>query len=106
MTYDTYTNFRKVAALLRVCSFLALLAAIAACTPVASQNNRNGNFINKLPESVVTIAAPHQDLQSVVILPEDGCYWYQHVGPVETTMLPLRTVEGRPICTGLAPVET
>ena len=32
-------------------------------------------------------------------LPEDGCYWYEHVGPVETTMLPLRTAEGRPICT-------
>jgi hypothetical protein len=32
-------------------------------------------------------------------MPEDGCYWYRYVGPVETTYLPLRTIEGRPICT-------
>lgn len=46
-----------------------------------------------------TMAAPHQDLQSIRLRPEDGCYWYRHTGPVETTMLPLRTVDGRPICT-------
>jgi len=33
------------------------------------------------------------------LLPEDGCYWYQHSGPVETTMVPLRAVGGNPICT-------
>ncbi|MGS4943941.1 hypothetical protein ACVDG3_00550 [Meridianimarinicoccus sp. RP-17] len=45
------------------------------------------------------VAAPYQDLQSVRLLPEDGCYWYRHVGPVETTLLPLRTATGQPICT-------
>ncbi|MFD2855951.1 hypothetical protein ACFSZS_15885 [Seohaeicola zhoushanensis] len=45
------------------------------------------------------MAAPGQDLQDVRVFPEDGCYWYRYVGPVETTYLPLRTRDGRPICT-------
>ena len=44
------------------------------------------------------MAAPYQNLQLVRLRPEDGCYWYQHAGQVETTLLPLRTSEGRPIC--------
>ena len=44
------------------------------------------------------LAAPYQDLSFVRLRPEDGCYWYRHVGPVETTMLPLRTVDGGTIC--------
>ncbi len=51
-----------------------------------------------LPEGVAAMAAPYQDLQSAVLLPEDNCYWYSHAGPVETTLLPLRTTQGRPIC--------
>lgn len=72
----------------------AILPVLAACD-VPNDASRNVN----LPESVVAMAAPNQDLSSAVILPEDGCYWYQHQGPVETTLLPLRTKEGRPICT-------
>ena len=45
------------------------------------------------------MAATGQDLQSARLLPEDGCYWYQHSGPVENTFLPLRTRENRMICT-------
>jgi hypothetical protein len=52
-----------------------------------------------LPDVVVAIAAPNQDLQTARLRPEDGCYWYLHAGPVETTLIPLRTVEDRPICT-------
>jgi len=51
-----------------------------------------------LPESVVAVAAPWQNLATARLLPEDGCYWYEHSGQVETTLLPLRTPEGRPIC--------
>lgn len=51
-----------------------------------------------LTERLAAIAAPYQDVQTARLRPEDGCYWYSHVGPVETTMLPLRTVDGRPIC--------
>lgn len=50
------------------------------------------------PEQVVAMAAPWQNVASARLMPEDGCYWYEHQGPVETTMLPLRTPDGRPIC--------
>ncbi len=79
----------------RTLSVLAALLALAACAapiePVAVEPP-------DLTERLAAIAAPHQDLQAVRLRPEDGCYWYAHVGPVETTMLPLRTVDGRPIC--------
>ncbi|WP_439123171.1 hypothetical protein [Marivita sp.] len=52
-----------------------------------------------VPESVSSIAAPYQDLTTARIRPDDGCFWYTHRGPVETTELPLRTTGGNPICT-------
>lgn len=79
-----------------VISFLMLSACEAS---VGGINGGPSRFLQELPESVTAIAAPYQNLRAVVLLPEDGCYWYEHVGPVETTMLPLRTSEGRPICT-------
>jgi len=56
-----------------------------------------------IPEGVAQIAAPNQDLTTARLLPEDGCYWYLHAGPVETTLLPLRNTEGRPICSASSP---
>ncbi|MGH1368046.1 MAG: hypothetical protein ACRBCL_05470 [Maritimibacter sp.] len=55
-------------------------------------------FFAEVPEGVLEIAAPYQDLTAVKIDPVDGCYVYRHVGPVETTFLPLRATNGRPIC--------
>ena len=69
------------------------LLFLASCGPTTG----SGNFVT-LPEAVVAMAAPDQDLNTVS-LREDGCYWYQYRGPVETTELPLRSREGRPICT-------
>ncbi len=51
-----------------------------------------------VPEGVAEIAAPGQDLSRAFLKETDNCYWYLHAGPVETTELPLRTNEGRPIC--------
>ena len=68
-----------------------VLFALAACDLETSG-------ASAVPEGVAAIAAPFQDLQTAVLLPEDNCYWYSHAGPVETTLLPLRTTEGRPIC--------
>lgn len=76
---------------------LTVALAMGACTETGTGGPTGP--IRNLPEGVVAIAAPNQDLTSVRILPEDGCYWYRHVGPVETTLLPLRNVAGRPICT-------
>ncbi|EEX11356.1 putative lipoprotein [Ruegeria lacuscaerulensis ITI-1157] len=77
--------------------FVAILLAVGACTDTASMSGAPGDLA-KVPEGVIAIADPGQNLNAVRIMPEDGCYWYRHVGPVETTYLPLRTVDGRPIC--------
>ncbi|TMV10007.1 hypothetical protein FGK63_02795 [Ruegeria sediminis] len=84
----------------RVFWILPILAAVAACSAtVPGSGDADAGTLARLPDSVVAIAAPYQDLSEVRIMPDDGCYWYRHTGPVETTYLPLRTVEGRPICT-------
>ncbi|MEC3860166.1 hypothetical protein VK792_02615 [Mesobacterium sp. TK19101] len=71
-----------------------IFLGLAGCEPVPG----SGGGIT-VPESVSSIAAPFQDLTTARIRAEDGCYWYMHKGPVETTELPLRTTNGSPICT-------
>ena len=77
----------------------AALLVVAGCTVPATGPQGASTRIGNLPEGVVSIAAPNQDLTTARLLPEDGCYWYQHNGPVETTLVPLRAVGGNPICT-------
>ncbi|MCB1395433.1 MAG: hypothetical protein H6898_17320 [Rhodobacter sp.] len=80
-------------------SLLAIpLLALAACAAPVEEGDTGPAFLEELPEGLAEAAAPDQDLTRVLIMPEDGCYWYQYPGPVETTFLPLRTVDGRPIC--------
>jgi len=69
--------------------------ALGACAGDTTQ----GGGSKPVPEAVAAIAGPGQDIASARVMPEDGCYWYRHDGPVETTWLPLRTADGRPICT-------
>ncbi|MCB1333780.1 MAG: hypothetical protein KDK26_09025 [Roseivivax sp.] len=82
---------------------LAILASplvflgLAGCEPVPASNPRPG--VVSVPQSVASIAAPYQDVTTARLKPEDGCFWYLHQGPVETTELPLRTADGSPICT-------
>jgi len=80
---------------------LPLVGACTEMTPASGQGGESGTLA-EVPEGVLAIAAPYQDLSAVRIMPEDGCYWYRHVGPVETTYLPLRTVDGNPICAKLS----
>jgi hypothetical protein len=77
---------------------LALCGAVTVSGCVAPGAETDGRPA-PLPEAVVALADPAQDLASARLLPEDNCYWYDHVGPVETTALPLLTRDGRPICT-------
>lgn len=70
---------------------LLIFATVASCAPT-------GEYLRKLPEEVVAIAAPNQNLQAVKLLEDDGCYWYEHDGPVETTLLPLVSKGGQHIC--------
>lgn len=73
---------------------------LAACDDIQGAGTAPGEgFIKVLPEEVLAIASPNQDLTAVRIDPSDGCYVYRYVGPVETTFLPLRTTSGSPICT-------
>lgn len=77
-----------------------LLLALGTCTsPGAAPTQAPGD----VPEQVALLAAPWQDLSTARLLPEDGCYWYEHDGQVERTLLPLRTPDGRPICMSAAP---
>lgn len=75
---------------------LLLLAAGLGLSACATPNGG----IGPLPEGVLAIAGPNQDIASARLMPEDNCYWYAHKGPVETTLLPLRTAAGNPICLG------
>ncbi|WP_294228260.1 hypothetical protein [uncultured Shimia sp.] len=70
---------------------------LAGCTDLGGGTNSEGHLTN-LSDNLVALAAPHQDLSTVRINPEDGCYEYRHVGPVETTYLPLRAHAGNPLC--------
>ena len=70
---------------------------LAACADIQG-SGPDSQYIQQLSEGVLAIAAPYQDLKAVKIDPSDGCYVYRHVGPVETTFLPLRTVNGNMIC--------
>lgn len=79
----------------RSAALLLLFGTITACAPTP------GTVVSEegdLPENVAALAAPNQNLSTARLREEDGCYWYSHSGPVETTELPLRTIEGRPIC--------
>jgi hypothetical protein len=82
-------------------AWLAIGAAstLVACTVAPPADVEPASpFIQELPEEILAIAAPYQDLTAVMINSSDNCYVYRHVGVVETTLLPLRTLDGRPIC--------
>lgn len=73
-----------------------ILVGLSAC---AQSNVQDDGFLRVVPEDVITRAAPNQNLARVTVLEEDGCLWYEHDGPVETTLLPLLSTSGRHMCT-------
>lgn len=90
----------RTTAPIRAIPLIPIMLFLGACAmPVADTADSDTAISAEVMIQLSAMAAPYQDLQSVRLRPEDGCYWYRHVGPVETTMLPLRTVDGRPICT-------
>lgn len=78
---------------------LIMLAGALALTGCATTPavDADGAF-TELPEPLVGLAAPYQNLAKVRLDPNDNCFWYLHDGPVEATWLPLRTSGGNPIC--------
>lgn len=83
----------------RHASLAAALLITAGCTAQPIDPDNAASRIGSVSEAVGALAAPGQDLASARLVPEDGCYWYEHRGPVETSLVPLRTVNGNPICT-------
>jgi hypothetical protein len=76
---------------------MVAMLAIAGCT-APTIGSKDQTKIGNVPEAVTAIAAPGQDLATARLRSEDNCYWYEHSGPVETTLLPLRSTGGNPIC--------
>ena len=60
---------------------LPLIGALllAACTTTGLNGSPN---IGNLPEAVAELAGPGQNLATARFREEDGCYWYEHNGPV------------------------
>ncbi len=75
---------------------LLFVLGVAGCAAEPLVND-DGTFV-ELPESLVGLAAPYQNLNRVRLNADDNCFWYLHDGPVERTWLPLRTANGNPIC--------
>ena len=71
-----------------------LIGVLGGC----ATNSTGSSVASNLPEGVAALAGPNQDLSTARLMEGDGCYWYTHRGPVETTELPLRTAAGNPIC--------
>lgn len=75
---------------------LASATILGACA-TAPKAGPDG-VLEAVPEPVLAIAAPYQNLEKVRIGPHDNCYWYLHEGVVQDTWLPLRTNTGNLIC--------
>lgn len=73
-----------------------ILLGVSAC---AQSNIQDDGFLREVPDAIVAQAGPNQNLARVALLETDGCLWYEHVGPVETTLLPLLSKGGRHMCT-------
>lgn len=80
-----------------IAAALMPLLLTACAEPVPEDDGLPGLPV-EITEELIAMVEPTQSLASVRVLPEDGCYWYRYSGPVETTYLPLRTTEGRRIC--------
>lgn len=78
-------------------SIVTAALALGACS-APSGDPAQTTQISQLPEAVAAMAAPNQDLLSARLVLEDSCYWYLHAGPVETTLVPLRSLRSNPIC--------
>ena len=78
-----------------VTTIAATLSLLSACAPSPIDDD---GFLREVPEQILMDAAPGQNLQAVKLLEEDNCFWYEYVGPVETTLLPLLSTRGRHFC--------
>lgn len=74
------------------------LSTMAGCVDLEGFEAEDASTNPPLPEEVLAVADPRQNLNAALYVPEDRCFWYEHRNVVETTLLPLRTRDGRHIC--------
>ncbi|MEM6388739.1 MAG: hypothetical protein AAF825_02755 [Pseudomonadota bacterium] len=74
----------------------SLIAAVAVTALSACVTEPPTETLS-VDERIAEAARPGQDL-STVRLQSDGCYYWLWSGPVEDTLIPLESREGRAIC--------
>ena len=80
--------------MIRSLALCALGLLLSACDDMPNASSTTSS--SSVPEEVIAVADPRH--VGTARLLDDGCYWYVHDNVVETTFLPLRTPDGRPIC--------
>ncbi len=66
---------------------------LAGCAPPPPEPDPAVPTAEPLPPEVASMAGPGQDLTTARLL-DDGCYWYDHVGPVEQLRCRSRPLTG------------
>ena len=82
----------------RTAAIAVTLLVTAGCAARTVESGAAETSLYPIPDAVVAIAGPDQDLTTATLVAEDDCYWYYHVGPVERTLVPLRAANGNHIC--------
>ncbi|WP_334067872.1 hypothetical protein [Nereida ignava] len=77
---------------------LAAAFTLSACASAPVEDVSSNPADAGPPPELIGLAASNQDISTARIRPEDGCYWYEHRGRVETTLLPVLTPSGQRIC--------
>lgn len=77
---------------------LGLLCCIGGVTGCATTPLTPAETTAAVQQDLVALADPRQDVGTAILRPDDNCYWYEHQNPLETVLLPLRTIDGRHIC--------
>lgn len=81
-------------------SYIAIVTILvnAGCGAMTVKTEKPESNSQGLPPELISLVAPMQDVSTARLLRSDNCFWYEHRGQVETTLLPLTTAGGRPIC--------
>lgn len=77
---------------------IAAAFTLSACAKTPIEDVSSNPADAGPPPELIGLAAANQDLSTARIRPEDRCYWYEHRGRVEATLLPVLSPSGQRIC--------